>query len=100
MDSSRAIKIIGTANISTGRIHDIKLCPLLIQMAIFENYVAITALVGVQKSLLSARHPLPVRIIGEDEDIFDATVDQVHAFNKIHLPRFAHFLKNTWRNNR
>ena len=34
VDSNIAIKSMGTANISTGRIHDIRLCPLLIQIAI------------------------------------------------------------------
>ena len=73
---------------------------MLHAVAIFKNHVAITALVGVQKTLLGAGDPLPVRIIGEHKNIFDAPVDEVCAFNKIDLSGLTHFLKNTRRDHR
>ena len=73
---------------------------MLHAMAVLKNHVAVAALVLIQKTLFGASQPLPVGIVGEDEHVFDPAIDQVDTFDKIHLPGFAQFLKDTGRDDR
>ena len=52
----------------------------------FEDHVAVAGLVLIEKALQGPHQPLPVWVVGKHKDVLDGAVDQVDAFDEVHLP--------------